>query len=699
MEFTMILSLLSGVALFLYGMSIMGDGLKKIAGNKLEQFLYKLTKTPIKGILLGTAVTAVIQSSSATSVMVVGFVNSGMMKVIQGIGVIMGANIGTSITGWILCLSYIDSSSGIAQILSTATISAIVAIVGIIFKNFTKKQYKHHIGDIMLGFAILMFGMQMMSSAMSPLKTNPHFQDILEKLSNPLLGILFGILFTAVLQSASASVGILQALASSSGISFAACLPIVMGIGIGASVPVLLSGIGSNKNGKRTALVYLINDLFGMIIWATVFYIANAVYGGFDFMNMELSPVGVAMMNTVYRVLTILALAPFIKLLEKLVFRLIKDTDEDLEEQADFNILEERFLAYPDLAIAQTHVAMNGMADCARKNIFRAFELFDDFSDEEYKRIGEKENLIDKYEDKLGNYLMLMSRHEMSVKQTKEASKLLHTVSDFERLGDHAYGISLVANELREKKIDFSEEAKKELKVVIAATTEIINLTVEAFINDDVVASRKAEPLRQHINMLSNELKNQHVKRLQKGKCSMKPGFAFNDLLTNLERIGAHCSNIAVAIIEATTSNEYDTHGYVKNIKQENDQEYLGLINYYASKYSVPKLKKDSENLKGITETHDKKEELDKKDKSDKIKSDKNRTDKTKSDKDKSEKIKSDKDKSDKIKSDKDKSDKDKSDKKDKNKSDKSKSDKDKKHTDKNSNDSGKKDKKEKKDK
>ena len=343
MGITMVLSLLSGVALFLYGMALMGDSLKKVAGNKLELILYKLTNSPIKGLLLGTVVTAIIQSSSATTVMVVGFVNSGMMKVAQAIGIIMGANIGTSITGWILCLSYIDGSSGIAQLLSTATISAIVAIIGIIFRTFVKKKPYSDIGDIMLGFAILMFGMQTMSGAVSPLKENPHFVSLLTMFKNPFMGILVGIAFTAVLQSASASVGILQALSITGSITFAAALPITMGIGVGAACPVLLSSIGTNKNGKRTALIYLLNDLFGMIFWSIVFYSVNAAVH-FTFMDMVMSPVNIALLNSVFRIATILILAPFISKIEKLVFFLIKDTDEDNEEQADFDLLEERFL-------------------------------------------------------------------------------------------------------------------------------------------------------------------------------------------------------------------------------------------------------------------------------------------------------------------------------------------------------------------
>ena len=582
---TIILSLLSGVALFLFGMSLMGDGLKRVAGNKLELVLYKLTNTPIKGILLGTVVTAIIQSSSATTVMVVGFVNSGMMKVAQAIGIIMGANIGTSVTGWILCLSYIDGSSGIAQLLSTATISAIVAIIGIIFKMFVKKSGFKNVGDIMLGFSILMVGMQTMSGAVAPLKDNEHFVNILTMFKNPAAGILAGIAITAVLQSASASVGILQALSMSGSITFAAALPITMGIGVGAACPVLLSSIGTNKNGKRTALIYLFNDLFGMLFWSIVFYTVNA-FAHFPFMDMTMSPVKVALLNTVFRAATILVLIPFIKVIEKLVYTVVKDSQEDEEDQADFDLLEERFLAYPDLAITQSHLAMNGMAKKARKNILRAMSLLEEYSSEKFNKVQEKENLIDKYEDKLGTYLMQLSTHQMNENQAKQVSKFLHTVSDFERLGDHAVNVSEVAAELNEKKISFSDEAQYELSVLEGAVKECVSISVDAFCTDDLDLASKVEPLRELIGILCDELKLRHIARLRTGKCEMKQGFAFNDMLTNLERMAAHCSNIAVAMIEIEAA-DFDTHQYLKSVRERKNETYQMYFDEYERKYDI----------------------------------------------------------------------------------------------------------------
>lgn len=590
MGITSILALFSGVALFLFGMSLMGDGLKKAAGEKLELILYKLTSTPIKGVLLGAAVTAVIQSSSATTVMVVGFVNSGMMKVAQAIGIIMGANIGTSITGWILCLSYIDGGGGIAQLLSTATISAVVSIIGILFKMISKKSTYKNVGDIMLGFSILMVGMQTMSGAVSPLKENEHFVKMLTMFSNPIMGILVGILFTAVLQSASASIGILQALSATGAISFATAFPITMGIGVGAACPVLLSSIGTNKNGKRTALIYLMNDLFGMLFWSIAFYLVNAIVH-FEFLDVTMNPIAIAMLNTVFRLATVVLLFPFIKWIEKLVFTIVKDSAEDREEQADFDLLEERFLNYPALAIGQSHTAASGMAKKARKNIQRAMGLFESYDEERYNKVQEKENLIDKYEDKLGSYLMQLTGRDMTESQSKQVSILLHTISDFERLGDHAVNLSKSANELHEKKISFSEEAVYELGVLSGAVKEILDLTIRAFSEDDVSTAIMVEPLRELINVLCNELKSRHINRLKNGKCEMKQGFAFNNILTDFERIGAHCSNVAVALLEIE-AEDFDTHEYQKSIREMNNELYTSLYEDYEERYNINKFKK-----------------------------------------------------------------------------------------------------------
>lgn len=580
-----VISLLGGVALFLFGMSLMGDGLKKVAGNKLEIILWKLSSNPLKGILLGTGVTAVIQSSSATTVMVVGFVNSGMMKVSQAIGIIMGANIGTSITGWILCLSYLDGdASGLAQLLSTATLSAVIAVIGIILQMAGKKMVYKNIGNIMLGFSVLMFGMQQMSGAVAPLKESEAFINTFTAFSNnPLLGILMGIIITAILQSSSASVGILQALSVTGAISFGTAVPIVMGMGIGAAAPVLLSAISANTNGKRTAFVYLFNDLFGTIIWGTVFYVVNAIVH-FDFMDTTMTPVGIAAINSVFRILTILALSPFIKSIEKLVCFLFKDTPEDLEDIRDFDLLEERFLDHPALAIEQSRQAVMSMAVKAKKNVSRAISLLTEYEDKKFEKVERKEAIIDKYEDKLGTYLVKLTAVELQNNQTNQVSLILHTIGYFERIGDHAVNIAEVSKEIYEKKLKFSKEATKELKVIRTAVIDILDLTIDAYTEYDLDMAYHVEPLEEVIDTLCYELKNRHIKRVQSGNCTLNQGFVFNDLLGNYERIADYCSNIAVAMIELQSA-EFDTHQYLKQIKEHEDANFIKLYEEYKLRY------------------------------------------------------------------------------------------------------------------
>ena len=583
--FQIVISLLGGVALFLFGMSLMGDGLKKVAGTKLEIILWKLSSNPLKGILLGTGVTAVIQSSSATTVMVVGFVNSGMMKVSQAIGIIMGANIGTSITGWILCLSYLDGdASGLAQLLSTATLSAVIAVIGIILQMAGKKMVYKNVGNIMLGFSVLMFGMQQMSGAVAPLKESEAFINTFTAFSNnPLLGILMGIIITAILQSASASVGILQALSVTGAISFGTAVPIVMGMGIGAAAPVLLSAISANTNGKRTAFVYLFNDLFGTIIWGTVFYVVNAIVH-FDFMDTTMTPVGIAAINSVFRILTILALSPFIKSIEKLVCFLFKDTPEDLEDIRDFDLLEERFLDHPALAIEQSRQAVMSMAVKAKKNVGRAISLLTEYEDKKFEKVERKEAIIDKYEDKLGTYLVKLTAVELQNNQTNQVSLILHTIGYFERIGDHAVNIAEVSKEIYEKKLKFSKEATKELKVIRTAVTDILDLTIDAYTEYDLDMAYHVEPLEEVIDTLCYELKNRHIKRVQSGNCTLNQGFVFNDLLGNYERIADYCSNIAVAMIELQSA-EFDTHQYLKQIKEHEDANFIKLYEEYRLRY------------------------------------------------------------------------------------------------------------------
>ena len=593
--FSMILSLLCGVSLFLFGMSLMGDGLKLAAGNKLEAFLYKMTNTPLKGVALGTGVTSVIQSSSATTVMVIGFVNSGMMKLKQAIGIIMGANIGTSITGWILCLSYIEGSNGIASVLSTATISAVVAVVGIIFRMFCKRTLHKNVGNIMLGFAILMTGMQMMSGAVSPLRESPMFIKMLTMFSNPIAGILVGIAFTAVLQSASATVGVLQALSVTGILTFASAFPIVLGIGVGAACPVLISAIGANKNGKRTALVYLINDLFGLILWSVIFYTVNA-FVHFTFMDMTMTPVAIALLNTVFRLATVIVLFPFIPKIEKLVCWLVKDDKEDLEDEADFDLLEERLLAYPALAIGQCHRAMSGMAKKLRKNVNRAMNLLNEYQQSKFDKVQKKEDLIDKYESRLGDYLIKLTKHEMNTAQTRQVSLYLHTINDFERIGDHASYIAYMSSDMHENKTQFSEDAWDELNVVMEAVREEINLTCKAFLENDKEMAQRVAPLGMVITTLCDELKMRHVERMSSGGCGLEEGTVFTDILNSFNRIAAHCASAMVALMNSDKEN-MDTHIHDSKVYPSDSSEYKTYLNEYNQKYEF---KKDGEHMRSM---------------------------------------------------------------------------------------------------
>ncbi len=580
-----VLALLGGVALFLFGMTIMGDALKKVAGNKLEVILYKLSNTPLKGILLGTFVTAVIQSSSATTVMVVGFVNTGMMKLAQAIGVVFGANIGTSVTGWILSLSYIEGGKGIAMLFSTAVLTAIVAVIGIILRLFCKKKSKHNIGEILLGFAVLMYGMQAMSSSVSPLRESKTFLNAMSSFKNPFLGILIGVLVTAVIQSASASVGILQALSVTGAISFATAWPIILGIGIGAAAPVLLSAIGANANGKRTALVYLFYNILGATIWGSIFYTLNAIMK-FPFMDETMNPFIIAFVNTVFKIATTTALFPFTKRIENLTKRVIKDNEEEEDDFANIEMLEERFLKYPPIAIEQSKMVLFAMADKTRKNVYRAMHLFEEFDRSKYEKVKIKEAAIDKYEDRLGTYLVKLTSSELQAEDARQVSLILHTISDFERISDHAVNLSEISLEMQEKQMKFSDTARKELTVLKNAVIEIIEKSFHAFVMEDVKDCYCIEPLKEHIGMLSDELKLRHVQRVQKGECGLELGFMFNDLLMNCERIAGHCSNIAVAMIELEAS-EFDTHEYVRSVRKVRNGSYAEYLKEYQDKYAL----------------------------------------------------------------------------------------------------------------
>ena len=566
-----VIQLLSGVALFLFGMGLMGDGLKKVSGNKLEPILYKLSGTPLKGILLGTGVTAVIQSSSATSVMVVGFVNAGIMKVRQAIYLILGSILGTSITGWIICLSYIDAGSGLASLLSTATLTGIIAVGGTVLRMVSKKQTHQSIADIMMGFAVLMFGMSTMSGSVSALGKEPWFTDLLTTVSNPVLGILVGVLFAAVLQSASAAVGILQALSVTGAMTFSATLPLLMGVAIGASVPVLLSALGANLPGKRTAVSYLVASSMGVLVFASLFYIGEGIFR-FPFVNDIMNPFSTAWVNTILRLAMLLLLAPFGDVLEKVAELIVPARKVSVEEDPTLR-LEERFLAYPALAIEQSRLTVNDMASQSETAIGVSLSLLSLFTEANFQRVKALEDAGDHYEDALSAYLVRLTAQTLSEQQSREASIYLQTLSDFERLTDHALNIAQSAQELHDKKLPFSPEAKAELEVLIRAVEEILHLTVHAFTADDRDAIKQVEPLEEVIDGLCSEVRMRHVDRLQKGSCTIGQGFVFNDLVSNLERVSDHCSNIAVARLEMDGA-AMDTHEYLNRLKEKRTPEF-----------------------------------------------------------------------------------------------------------------------------
>ena len=584
MDATNIISLLAGVAMFLFGMSVMGDSLKKVAGSKMEMILYRLSGNTPKGILLGTFVTAVIQSSSATSVMVVGFVNSGMMKVRQAISVVLGAILGTSITGWILCLNSIGGS-GVTSFFSTEVLSGVIAVIGIILWMFAKKSSAKNIGGIMMGFSVLMYGMSMMSGAIEPLRENESFINTLTSFSNPVIGVLAGLILTAVIQSASAAVGILQALAVTGAIEFDMAFPILMGIGIGASVPVMLSALGASTNGKRTAFVYLIIDVLGAVLVGGIFYILNAIIG-FSFMHTTMTMVTVALTNTLYRLAVVLLLAPCTGLLEKIVCAIFPEGEDAAAEQADMDRLESRFLEHPTLALAQSRTVIDSMADRALDSVMYAITARRKLDKDAIKKVFDLEGTLDRYEDKLGTYLFRITSGDLNEEQATEANKYLRVLSDFERISDHARNVCETVTEIQEKKIVFSGEAERELQILEDAIDEIATMTIEAFVYNNSELALRIDPLEENIDDICDGLKSNHIERLSRQECTLEVGFVFNDLLTDYERIGDHCSNVAVDILES--GKEFlETHEYHKDDNYRQNDMFRKYFDEYKRKYTA----------------------------------------------------------------------------------------------------------------
>ena len=586
-----VLSLIGGLAIFLYGMDLLGEGLTGASGGKLEKILEKLTSSPIKAVLLGAGVTAVIQSSSATTVMVVGFVNSGIMKLSQAVGVIMGANRGTTITSWILSLTGIESSNIFISLLKPTSFSPVLAAVGIIFLMFLKKDSLKNPGKIMIGFALLMYGMDAMSSSVAPLAEVPQFASILTAFSNPVLGMLAGMLFTAIIQSSSASVGILQALCSTGILSYATALPIIMGQNIGTCVTALLSSIGATKNGKRAAIIHLYFNVIGTVTFMIVFYALNAVIH-FSFLNLTAQEFGIAVIHTTFNIITTAYLLPLRKVLEKLAYATIKlDDDEkrimDRRSENEFALLDDRFLEAPSLAVEHCKQVINKMADISRESLFISMSLIGGYDEEQALRVGELETRADKYEDALGTYIMKISTKNLKKEDSEMLNVMLHCIGDFERISDHACNICDSARELQQKNMQFSPKAETELDILSSAVREAVDISFDAFKSNSKNEADKVEPLEELIETLAVELKARHIRRLREGKCTIELGFAHSDILNNLERVADHCSNIAVDVIQSDQL-EFDAHEYLDGIKNKDNQQFARDYKAYKEKYRLP---------------------------------------------------------------------------------------------------------------
>ena len=586
MDIFNVLTMLGGLALFLYGMNIMGDGLAKVSGGKLESILEKFTSKPLFAVLLGAGVTAVIQSSSATTVMVVGFVNSGIMKLNQAVGIIMGANIGTTITSWLLSLTGIESGNFWIKMLKPSSFSPILAIIGVFMILFAKSTKKKDIGTIMAGFAILMFGMETMSGAVEPLAEVPAFTRLFTMFQNPILGVIAGAVLTAVIQSSSASVGILQALCQTGSITYASAIPIIMGQNIGTCVTALLSAIGANKNAKRAALVHFYFNIIGTIVFMVVFYAINAVIP-FGFLEDTAGAAGIAIVHSSFNIVATLCLLPFRNLLVKLASLTIRDDDHVENSNMTAKLLDERFLEKPSFAVAQAKKTAIQMAEASQDALVKAMDLFHNYDKHVAERVSELEVIVDHYEDELGTYLMKINNADLSHADSQTISMILHCIGDFERISDHAVNVMETAKEVRNKEGGFSDKAKAELNVYEQSIREIVSMAFKVFIDEDVELATRVEPLEEVIDTLNDEVKKKHVKRLRKGKCTIELGFVLSDITTNYERIADHCSNIAVCLIQ-TKEDGFDTHEYLDNLKENDDPEFINMYKEYRSKYKLP---------------------------------------------------------------------------------------------------------------
>lgn len=589
MNFFDLLSMVGGLALFLFGMHVLSEGLEKVSGGKLEKILENLTSNRFKAVLLGAGVTAVIQSSSATTVMVVGFVNSGIMKLSQAIGIIMGANIGTTATSWILSLTGIEGSNFFIKMLKPMSFSPILAMIGIVFIMFLKNEKKKDLGMIFVGFAVLMYGMDAMSDAVAPLKDVPEFANLFVMFKNPILGMIVGALVTAIIQSSSASIGILQALCATGSISYAATLPIIMGQNIGTCITAMMSSVGTTKNARRAAVVHLLFNLLGTIIFMTGFYAIHAVVN-FAFLENAANETGIAVIHTAFNVVATLILLPLAGVLEKLSLMIVKKDEEEERqeaEQAAFVRMDERFLNTPAFALEQVNTYAVKMAEITKESLDQAIQLFFKYDKDIAKEIQRKEQLVDRYDDEIDSYLVKLSGKNLSVKDTRKLNMIQHSIGDFERISDHALNLVEAAKEMHKKEQSFSAKALEELHIFSKAIADIVALSVSIFENEDAVAARQIEPFEEAIDVIQKEMKKRHTKRLRKGKCTVEMGFVLSDVTNNYERIADHCSNIAISIMQL---EEDDTlaHEYVDNLQKSEGSEFDLRFKNYLKKYDLP---------------------------------------------------------------------------------------------------------------
>lgn len=583
MDIFNIISLLGGLALFLYGMHLLSEGLEKVAGGKIEGILEKLTSNRFKGLLLGMFITAAIQSSSAVTVMLVGLVNSGIMQLTQAISITMGSNVGTTITAWLLSLTGIEGDAVWLKLMKPESFSPVLAFIGILMIMVAKKQKKRDVGTIMVGFAVLMYGMSFMSDSVAPLAEMPQFASVLTAFSNPILGVLAGAIFTAVIQSSSASVGVLQALSMTGQIPFMSVVPIIMGQNIGTCITALISSVGANKNARRVAAVHVLFNCTGTLILLPIWWIANSVFD-FAFANSAANPFSIAVAHSIFNIVTTVILFPFAKLLEKGAHLIIKD--EKTGEKSKVEFLDERLLTVPSIAVGKSVEAAKTMAILAERSVCDALGLIEKHDPDKAADVTATEGILDTFEDKLGTYLVKLSKCQLSEKDAKDVSVLLHIITDLERIGDHAENLADVSREMADKNISFSHEARHELTTLAGAVTTILGNTVSAFKEQDLALAKSIEPLEQAIDTLIGEIRTRHISRLQKGSCTIELGFVLTDFLTNCERISDHCSNIAVAMIEAAHGT-FDTHEYLRGVKTHPDSDFAEQCAEWHKKFEI----------------------------------------------------------------------------------------------------------------